>query len=47
LDQNLQFQNRIGTHPSGVVAPITQFNHAAAYGHNLALQTRLGQVNLL
>ena len=50
-DQNLQFQNRTGQHPLGILVLITQFNHVAAYRpqfaeiRDLARQTKPGEVN--
>ncbi len=53
LDQNLQFQNQIGTYSLGIIVLITQFNHLAAYRpqfaeiRDLAQQTKPGQVSIL
>jgi predicted nuclease of predicted toxin-antitoxin system len=53
LDQNLQFQNRTGNRPLGIVVLITQFNHVAAYRpqfaeiRDLVRQTKPGQVSVL
>lgn len=53
LDRNLQFQNRTGGYPLGIVVLISRFNHIAAYRpqfaeiRDIVRRTRAGQVNIL
>ena len=53
LDQNLQFQNKVGRYQLGIVVVISQFNHVAAYRPQFAeirdvvRRTKGGQVNVV